>query len=259
MKRYRFIENGLCCDVYYNKEYSNNQCALFLYGFPATIGSNDMTELLVEKGYTVLHPHYFGTYDSEGDFTPSSAYKTVEAIYKIVKNGQVRNLKNNTMLKLPNRITVCIAYSFGAFVLKHTVKHLDEVKTVLLVSPVMSNNKRNVLCWVNEYGAEHLNYVVRTRPFTYRIKDTTEWYSEYVNDNFEQNDSLDNSVENILWLYGKRDPAMMEELLTEKYDMASKQTLSKSAKCTILCVENGDHGINSLLTNTSREVLNSLV
>ena len=259
MKRYRFIEDGLCCDVYYNKEYSNNKCALFLYGFPATIGSNDMTELLVEKGYTVLHPHYYGTYDSEGDFTPSAAYKTVEAINRIVKNGQVRNLKNNTVSRLPNVITVCVAYSFGAFVLKHTIKHLNAVKTVLLVSPVMSNNKRNALCWVNEYGAEHLGYVVRTRPFTYRIKDTTEWYSEYVNDDYEQSDCLENSVENILWLYGKRDPAIVEELLTEKYTMASGQTLSRSAKCDILCVENGNHGINSLLINESKELLSNLV
>jgi len=259
MKRYRFIENGLCCDVYYNKEYSNNQCALFLYGLPATIGSNDLTELLVEKGYTVLHPHYFGTYDSLGDFTPSSAYKTVAKINEIVKNGTVRNLKNNTIVLLPNTITVCIGYSFGAFVLKHSIKYLETAKTILLTSPVMSNNKLNSLCWVNEHGEKHLNYVIRTRPFTYRIKNTTEWYDAYVNDNFEHGDISNNSVNNILWIYGKHDPAMIEKLLIEKYKMASESTLSKNATCDIMCVENGNHSINSLMTDITKEKISKLL
>ena len=104
MSRFRFIEKGLCCDVYYNKKKNIDKCALFLYGFPATIGSNNLTEVLVDRGYTVLHPHYYGTYDSMGDFSPQSAFETVKTIVEIVKDSLVKNLKSTLMYKLPNTI-----------------------------------------------------------------------------------------------------------------------------------------------------------
>lgn len=259
MSRFRFIEKGLCCDVYYNKNKNNNKCALFLYGFPATIGSNELTEFLVDRGYTVLHPHYYGTYDSIGDFSPQSAYKTVEVINEIVKNSLVKNLKKNTVYKLPNKISICIGYSFGAYVLRHTIQYLNELEEVLLFSPVMSNNPENKLCWVNENGEEHFNYVMRTRPFTYRIKDKEAWMREYVNDLQEEKRIGVNSIKNVLWLYGKNDDAMIENEIKEKYLDSTKDCISNTANVAIFCVDEGSHGINTLMNDETIRILNSIL
>lgn len=255
MSRFRFIEKGLCCDVYYNKNRNIDKCALFLYGFPATIGSNNLTELLVDKGYTVLHPHYYGTYDSMGNFSPQSAFETVKTIVEIVKDSFVRNLKNNTEYKLPNTISICIGYSFGAYVLRHTVDYLKDLENVFLFSPVMSNNPTNKLCWVNENGQEHLNYVMRTRPFTYRIKDTNVWIKNYVNDIYIEKEIKPNNIKKVLWFYGKNDDAMIERKIMEKYIVSTKECLSLNADIAIYCVDDGDHGINTLINNKTIEIL----
>lgn len=259
MSRFRFIEKGLCCDVYYNKKKNIHKCALFLYGFPATIGSNDLTELLVDRGYTVLHPHYYGTYDSTGDFSPQSAFETVKTIVEIVNGSLVRNLKSNAMYKLPDIITICIGYSFGAYVLRNTVQYLKDLEEVFLFSPVMSNNPTNKLCWVNENGLEHLNYVMRTRPFTYRIKDKAIWMERYVNDVYTERKHEINDIKNVLWFYGKNDDAMIEYKIKEKYLEATKECISGNANVAIYCVDDGDHGINTLIKDETIKILNSVL
>lgn len=259
MSRFRFIEKGLCCDVYYNKKKNIHKCALFLYGFPATIGSNDLTELLVDRGYTVLHPHYYGTYDSTGDFSPQSAFETVKTIVEIVNGSLVRNLKSNAMYKLPNIITICIGYSFGAYVLRNTVQYLKDLEEVFLFSPVMSNNPTNKLCWVNENGLEHLNYVMRTRPFTYRIKDKAIWMERYVNDVYTERKHEINDIKNVLWFYGKNDDAMIEYKIKEKYLESTKECISGNANVAIYCVDDGDHGINTLIKDETIKILNSVL
>lgn len=254
MKRFRFIEKGLCCDVYYSKEMDINACALFLYGFPATIGENSLTNLLVEKGYTVLHPHYYGTYDSDGDFTPQAAFMTVKNINEIVKT-MVRDLKRNVMVRIPDKITVCVGYSFGAYVLKHSIEQLNDLKTIMLFSPVMSTNACNDSCWYIENGLEHLNYVIRTRPFTYRIKKMTQWMEYYVNDHDLVNTKTKEAIEHVLWVYGNLDEDMIANKLKSTYIQATKKYLSKSAIAEIVCVENGNHSINSLINeNTIRKI-----
>ncbi|MDE7425887.1 MAG: hypothetical protein K2N51_19680 [Lachnospiraceae bacterium] len=258
MSRFRFIEKGLCCDVYYNKKRNIDKCALFLYGFPATIGSNNLTELLVDMGYTVLHPHYYGTYDSTGDFSPQSAFETVRAIVEIASGSLVRNLKSDTMYKLPDTISICIGYSFGAYVLRHTVQYLKDLEEVFLFSPVMSNSPTNKLCWVNENGQEHLNYVMRTRPFTYRIKDKEIWMKSYVNDVYVEKELVTNNINNVLWFYGKNDDAMIEQKIKEKYLFATRECISSKANVAIHCVDDGDHGINTLINDETIGILNSV-
>ena len=259
MKRFRFIEDGLCCDVFYSKEKSVNACALFLYGFPATIGPNQLTEYLVEKGYTVLQPHYYGTYDSIGEFTPASAVTTVEAINRIIKKGEVINLKTEKTISIPNRITICIGYSFGAYVLKHSRGFFNDLETILLFSPIMSNNENNDTFWTSEDGLDNLNYVIRTRPFTYRIKNNESWLESYVKDPNIEPTSMIDSVKSVLWVYGSKDDEIIPSLIYEKYKVITQKYLGKSAKSTLICVDNGEHKIATLLTIAVKEYLDKIL
>ena len=142
--------------------------------------------------------------------------------------------------------------------MKHTLSYLVDVKKIILISPVMSNNPGNKLCWVNENGLDHLNYVLRTRPFTYRITDKESWMIKYVNDRIQVGVPSD-QVEDVFWLYGRHDSAMIEDKLLEKYIMATKQCFSLAANIKILPIEDGNHSINSLMTEQSKEMIYSIL
>lgn len=259
MNRFRIIEDGLCCDVFYDKSRTNNEVALFLYGFPATIGENELTVKLVERGYMVLQPHYYGTYDSKGDFTPETAFKTVESIVNIARKSLVKNLKNNSMMHIPPNISLCIGYSFGAFVLRHSMDYLMDVDKVILVSPVMSNNPNNELCWANENALEHLQYVMRTRPYTYRITNIDAWMRQYVNDEKREKTSRDNNVRKVFWLYGKDDEAIVSRKIDDSYIFATQNFIGKYADAKIVAVENGGHGINTLINEETMMHIDSFL
>lgn len=138
--------------------------------------------------------------------------------------------------------------------MRHTLEYLVDVKKIIFVSPVMSNNPGNILCWVNENGLDHLNYVLRTRPFTYRISNKDNWMINYVNDR-TQTGVLSNQVDDVFWIYGRKDSAMIEEKLLGKYVMATRCCISLDANTKILAIEDGDHSINSLITEQSKEIL----
>ena len=69
MKRDRIIIDGICIDVMHSGQ-TCERSALYLYGFPGSIGVNALTEKLVASGTMVLQPHFPGTYDSSGKFDP---------------------------------------------------------------------------------------------------------------------------------------------------------------------------------------------
>lgn len=259
MNRFRIIEKGLCCDVYYDKSLKEHKLALFLYGFPATIGENELTGELVKRGYMVLQPHYYGTYDSEGDFTPDSAFRSVNSIIDITRKSVVTNLKSNQITTIPQKISLCIGYSFGAYVLRHSLNQLIDVENVLLFSPVMSNCPQNQLCWANENALEHLQYVLRTRPYTYRIKDTSMWINKYVNDEMASCSLQNYNVKKVAWIIGSKDDTIIKPVIIDRHEKVAHDLINPNAESKLIIVENGAHGINSLVNDNLMQQLDAFM
>lgn len=258
MKRFRFIENELCCDVYYNKEKNNKKTVIFFYGFPATIGSNILTEFLTNNGYTVLHPHYYGSYDSALDFSPTNCCLTVKTILSIVAKGKVINLKTNQYYNLPQEIEMCVGYSFGAYVLRKSINYLENIQSILLISPVPVSDMKNSNCWVDEPGDEHLQYVMNTRPYTYRIKNLSDWEEKYINDHNELK-KHNNKIKNVLWIYGEEDSSIINSQIVRKYVISSKEYFSESANTKLLAIQEGSHSIDTLINSESEKLISSFL
>ena len=79
MKRDRIIVDGICIDVMHSGK-TPKSCAIYFYGFPGSIGVNALTEKLVQSDIMLLQPHFPGTYDSAGEFAPSSGSKILSVI-----------------------------------------------------------------------------------------------------------------------------------------------------------------------------------
>src|SRR5579859_2393516 len=103
MTRFRFEYKGIIVDVCEPKSGNTEHAAIFLYGFPATISENAATDLLLSCGLTVLQPHYPGTYDSKGHFSPQSAIDMVSELVEALSCGQVYDLKNDSVRAIPTK------------------------------------------------------------------------------------------------------------------------------------------------------------
>src|SRR5262245_22220190 len=63
--------------------------AINLPGLPSRIHATPLVPLLLETGYSVFQPQYYGTYDSAGRFDPYVAYRTVLDAVEVIRTGKV--------------------------------------------------------------------------------------------------------------------------------------------------------------------------
>src|SRR5829696_8715070 len=135
MKRFRISVKGIMSDVFLPKV-SSSKSALYYYGFPATIGSNELTDLLVLNDVGVIQPHYPGTYDSDGAFTPKNAIKMSKNICEGL-NKKIVNLKTGKPVTL-SKVKIIFANSFGCFIALKSIKYFPELEYLFLFAPAIT-------------------------------------------------------------------------------------------------------------------------
>lgn len=173
MPRFRFItDSGTCAEVYEPAD-GTIGTALVLLGFPATIGESALTRFLQGSGLTVVQPHYAGTYDSDGLFTPESAIATVADIAEALSRGTVVDIKRMTSRSVPGPARVCVGYSFGAHVACHSLVSLATTTELVLLAPAVTYGDDNT--GFSTEDLSFMDYVARSRPHTYRLGERTEW------------------------------------------------------------------------------------
>lgn len=245
MGRYRFFtESGVCVEVFEAADETGT--ALVLLGMPATIGESALTRLLNQAGYTVLQPHYPGTYDSRGEFTPREAAESINEIVAAVGHGSVLDAKNNAARAIRNHVDVTIGYSFGAHIALRTgipSRHL------LLISPAVAYGTDST--GFGEEDASFLDYPSRSRPLTYRVGDTEEWGAFYRGEQnrFELSES---QCLKALVVYGSEDSSLQSDRLEAGID----ELLSRHGiETRFLRIDGGGHSASSLLTHDRDEAI----
>jgi esterase/lipase len=170
MKRFRIIENGLCIELYRPVVPNRDErLAVYFYGFPGSSGKTEPVVKLVDAGYTVIQPHYRGTYDSTGEFSPSTAMGTLREIADIIQKGVLVEIKNGSKVHIPTKIDFVVGHSFGCFpALKGSID-VNGVKKILLMGPQISFNQDGDGVGSTEDGNMHFYYVKNSRPHTYRL------------------------------------------------------------------------------------------
>src|SRR5680860_100370 len=111
MTRYRWRSRGVAGNVF--DQGDGFPIALVLPGLPYVPGSSEYIERLAEE-FCVVQPQYAGTYDSEGEFTPSSAIRTVTDTIDRLEEGLFDARSERLIARGCPEILV--AQSFGTWV-----------------------------------------------------------------------------------------------------------------------------------------------
>jgi pimeloyl-ACP methyl ester carboxylesterase len=253
VKRFRAVIGEAMADVYVPPRGSlvRAETALQLYGFPATIGANKLTEYLAGSGYTVVQPHYPGTYDSPSTFTPTSAFQMVAAVARAIESGPITDLKRMEPRTLPP-ITVVAAQSFGCLVAVQTARHVPQLHTLLLLAPAITYADDCESIGYREDGATHLAYVQRTRPFTYRLGNVEDWLNMYAG-RYDWPIGSRASCETVAGVVGTEDDSFDFSRL--RCNFASVVARFLDAHPLLVEVQGGGHGVDTLLNDASRRAL----
>jgi pimeloyl-ACP methyl ester carboxylesterase len=259
MKRYRFLSDGLNCQVYVPKGLNINKSAIFLYGFPGNVGENNATEFLVKNGYTVFAPNYFGTYDSNGEHTPDSALRTMAQLSKSIKKGVFTEIKNNREIFFSPSVEIVVGASFGCFVALRTLQEFKEVKSMLLLAPAITFcTAGENYCGLLEDGNENFDYVIRSRPFTYRMGKKTEWQKLFDGEYDIPSGNKSHSIKNIFGLVGDKDNTFELEILRAKFKSLVQKIVTSDSNINLDTVSGGSHSADSLITALTTEKIKSL-
>ncbi|UAB72681.1 hypothetical protein INR79_25850 [Vibrio sp. SCSIO 43132] len=255
MARYRINIDGYMLDVYEKEKGKSKKCALLLLGFPATLGENSLTASLTESGYCVLVPHYPGTYDSSGLFTPLNSIEMLKNISIFIERKEAVNLKNNSKVQIPKSIDLIVGYSFGAFIAVHSLSHFPSCNKALFISPALTYGKADIDMGFRENGSDFINYIRRTRPHTYRLGDDSEWHDFY-NGKLNKIPKLLPKTRNIsiLSLIGTNDTSINSGIFIDNADIFFRKYTKVENNETFL-VSNSGHSVGSIMKKTSKAAL----
>ena len=169
----RFFLNGIAVDTFHTAKLPAKGTVLFLNGLPGAIGPLPAVVAATQRGWNVLFPQYPGTYDSDGELSVTGS---VKALCELLRHFDLNGTKE-TRLDV-ERPRICIAHSFGAFQLMGLLRTMPEsgIDAVILLAPVVSYSAEPP-SGTTEDLLSHLDGVRKSRPRTYRIKNTGEWSS----------------------------------------------------------------------------------
>jgi pimeloyl-ACP methyl ester carboxylesterase len=255
MARFRFMtDDSICCEVVTGNDTSRG-AALVLLGFPATIGESPLTAFIVDTGFAVVQPHYAGTYDSAGAFTPESARSTVDSVVRALSAGSVRDLKSQQTRELPPEVTLCVGYSFGAHIAFHVLHTLNRLEHLLLLSPAVTYGDDKT--GFESEDLEFMDYVKRSRPLTYRIGDIKFWKAL-----FDGHDNHFTSTEHAFKVgavVGSNDSSIDADKLGAGLPDVLERAAPNANYSKLLRVNGGGHSAGSLLNQSTTNRLKSLI
>jgi pimeloyl-ACP methyl ester carboxylesterase len=179
IKKQRIIHDGLCADLYLPAGKPSIGTAAYLYGFPGSMGQTDPVQQLVGFGFSVLQPHFPGTYDSSGDCTPEACLSVLSKLGEMVQSGTLPNAKNGKNISGVEPISVLVGHSFGAYAALHGCAPLKDVQEIFLLGPAIAFSKSLDGIGLDEDVDKQFSYIRSTRPFTYRLGGRNEWRDLY--------------------------------------------------------------------------------
>ena len=80
----RFREEGIAGKIFGS---GDSPWCLNLPGLPGRPDGTPAVDYLISRGLTVVQPQYGGTYDSDGDFDPREAWRTVRNVVDLMARG----------------------------------------------------------------------------------------------------------------------------------------------------------------------------
>lgn len=256
MKRYKTIIDGILIDVFKSKKHEPKYTAIYLYGFPGSNGSNLFIEYLVDKGFIVFQPNYPGTFDSDGKHSPLNSISFMENVSNIIQDGKFSEIKSNKTINFPPRLDLLSGSSFGCFVALRCTHYFEKINSLILFSPVLTfSTSGEHDCGFFEDGSENVDYVAKSRPFTYRLLDKREWLDLY-NGKFDLVVNKGN-VNKVFSVIGENDGCFSIDKYKSNYKDIINTHLNTDLIQNIL-VSGGKHSISTLLSKELRSEIQNI-
>jgi len=260
VKRIRFFVKGIACDVYYPEDIEpNGKAGLYLHGFPGSIGVNIVIAYLLNEGYTVLQPHYPGTYDSDGRCEPETAISMIKEVAQGISDGRVENIKKKELISIPKNIEICVGHSFGCFVALRGSRYLPSLKTLILLGPAITYGSNENSCGLKEDGDFHVNYVRRSRPFTYRLGSTAAWRNLYRGTMDVIEDKIKGNAKYVIGIVGTEDKYFDLAVLRENFENIIRAYIPSVNVSKLIMVENASHDSKTLLRSGTINRIRGLI
>lgn len=247
IKKHRVIHDGLCADLYVPEGRTSIGTAVYLYGFPGSMGQTDPVQQLVKTGFSVLQPHFPGTYDSSGECTPAACFEVLSRLEGMVRTGTLPNAKNGKNIPGVEPISVLVGHSFGAFAALHSCAPLPEVREIFLLGPAIAFSKGLEGIGLEEDVDKQFSYIQKTRPFTYRLGDKREWRDLYsgARDRKFERDAGD--ISRIVVVCGAEDPYFDHGLLEKNAEEIVRTVIRGTYEFHNVSVPGVGHGPAGLM------------
>lgn len=248
IKKFRFIDNGLAGDIYYPDPSCGvepTSAGIFLFGFPFFVGPNEVSTALVSAGMMSFQPHYYGSYDSEGVFSPESLIETCKTSQALFDRGFVTKMPEKKQTALNPKLELCIGHSFGTFAAIRAVQYFHTLKVLVLLAPTIHYSHQDPDMGVNEDGLENLEAVRLTNPHTYRLANNDAWRDVLTGKDPIPSLPDHPTLKDVYVIVGEKDKYFNHPVFEKMIPTIVKGYCGKKAKITFLRLKNVAHAINS--------------
>lgn len=247
MKKFRFLENGLAGDVFYDPNNVPASVAVYLPGFPSFIGPAPVTPLITKSRLLALQPHCLGSYDSDGLFSPTELKNTARAVQSIVASGRVKNAATNALFGIPQRLEVCIGHSFGCFTALRFADCFTDLRVLVLFAPAVHYGHSPIDFGLLENGPEHFSGVRRAWPKTYRIAAESEWREITEGKDPLPKGAQHPSLEHVIGVVGAKDKYFDIPALRASFKQLVHAYVGEKASVELVVVPNAGHPLDELV------------
>lgn len=181
MEKARTRRDGLATLAFWPDGHTFERTALFLDGMPYVPVLAPLSEFLVERGYGVIQPQYFGSFDSEGLLTPDAAVRTVFSVERQLHTQPWYDFRNEREFRPAPEIDVAAAHSYGTNVLFSALLGGFRPRVMILQSPFFLFGAGGETAGQRADFSGHVRQMVSALPLTFRFDSEETWTQFFVN------------------------------------------------------------------------------
>ena len=165
----RIRVDGATALVSYTERPNGMAGAIHLAGLPnSPFPIPGITEYATRR-FLLLQPHYFGTYDSDGEFVPGDTDGTLRH-WLDQADCAVSDLESGETFDLPNRWSLLSSHSFGTFPLLKTLLETNVSPSLaLFMAPTYAFGSEAQAAGVQIDFERHARFIETAFPHTFRV------------------------------------------------------------------------------------------
>lgn len=253
MKTAKLKQETYAAELFVPNGGDSNRSCLFAPGFPFSPVVNDAIEWMVEHGYAVLFPQPPGSYDSDGSYSPTSHSTLLSMAANDMEKGRLTHAKTGASVPSLPRPEGIIAHSFGTVAAADCVA-AGGFRWALLFAPILGYCRSDPDFGVRESLASQIDYVARSRPFTFRLASSEEIITQSYKGQGSGVLAGGESV-SVIGVVGDRDGAFDIERLSSDWTKLVQQRIGSASTSRLHIIPGAGHGITELLAPEVTETL----